>query len=332
MGKSRSIILGSGKQLGIYKRITGQFYTGAYIPKRSRTMKYKLRGHETFAIRKGWLSKGMKRVQENGDVFLSKTENPMDVLGIGANMVKSLRYWLQAVGLTKESETGRRTQTLTPFGKLVLQYDRYIEEAGTLQLLHYKLASNKELAPSWYYFFNEYRGEISESEFEKGLESWLAMEEQEPPSRRLVQDDFACIISTYLPRHKSNPEKDSPESNLECPLAELGLIDFLKKSDRTYKKLPPPPKSLHPWIVLAAIVDAAEGKTEIQLHELSQAPRSISRIFNLDTIALLEVLYQVEGLAQIKLVRTAGLDVIQIMHPDHDFLYCVDQYYKAIKE
>lgn len=295
-------------------------------------MKYKLRGHETFAIRKGWLSKGMKQVVKDGSVFLSKKNNPMDVLGIGANMVKSLRYWLQAVGLTEEPPSSKRSQSLTHFGRLIFQYDRYLEETGTLQLLHYKLACNKQLAPSWYYFFNEFQGEISENDFEKGLENWLVMEEQEKPSRRSIQDDFACIINTYLPRHKSNPEKDSPESNLECPLAELGLIDFLKKSDRIYKKVTPSPKSLHPWIILAAIQDNSHGKTEIQLHELKQHPCSISKIFNLDTIALLDILYQVEGLGQIKLVRTAGLDIIQIIHPQQDFLYCVEQYYKAIKE
>ena len=32
------------------------------------------------------------------------TAEAMDVLGIGANMVKSLRYWLQATGLTVEPE------------------------------------------------------------------------------------------------------------------------------------------------------------------------------------------------------------------------------------
>ena len=37
-------------------------------------------------------------------VFISKNENPMDVLGIGANMVKALRYWLQAVGLTENRQ------------------------------------------------------------------------------------------------------------------------------------------------------------------------------------------------------------------------------------
>ena len=66
-------------------------------------MVMKFRAHDTFFIRKGWLSKGMKYVHAKDDVFISKNENPMDVLGIGANMVKALRYWLQAVGLTEES-------------------------------------------------------------------------------------------------------------------------------------------------------------------------------------------------------------------------------------
>lgn len=102
-------------------------------------MAMKFRAHETFFIRKGWLSKGMRYVSQKPDVFIDKNENPMDVLGIGANMVKSLRYWLQAVGLTCEPSKGKKIQTLTPFGECVYKHDRYIEELGTLYLLHYNL-------------------------------------------------------------------------------------------------------------------------------------------------------------------------------------------------
>ena len=51
-------------------------------------MVMKFRAHDTFFIRKGWLSKGMRYVTQKPDVFIDKNENPMDVLGIGANMVK----------------------------------------------------------------------------------------------------------------------------------------------------------------------------------------------------------------------------------------------------
>ena len=106
-------------------------------------MAMKFRAHDTFFIRKGWLSKGMKYVEQSPDVFISKEDNPMDVLGIGANMVKALRYWLQAVGLTEEPNKGKRVQSFTVLGKSIFENDRYIEELGTLYLLHYKLATNK---------------------------------------------------------------------------------------------------------------------------------------------------------------------------------------------
>ena len=102
----------------------------------------RFRAHETFFIRKGWLSKGIKNVVADPAVFMGNSGNPMDVLGIGSNMVKSLRYWLQTVGLTTEPAYGKKEQSLTDFGKLVKQYDPYIEELGTLWLLHYHLAKN----------------------------------------------------------------------------------------------------------------------------------------------------------------------------------------------
>ena len=98
-------------------------------------MAMKFRAHDTFFIRKGWLNKGMKYVNFKPDVFVDKEENPMDVLGIGSNMVKALRYWLQAVGLTQEPNHGRRIQTFTRFGKCIFENDRYVEELGTLYLL-----------------------------------------------------------------------------------------------------------------------------------------------------------------------------------------------------
>lgn len=45
-------------------------------------MPMKFRAHDTFFIRKGWLSKGMRCVAKKPDVFIAHDENPMDVLGI----------------------------------------------------------------------------------------------------------------------------------------------------------------------------------------------------------------------------------------------------------
>ncbi len=296
-------------------------------------MPMKFRAHETFFIRKGWLSKGMRCVADNPEVFISREENPMDVLGIGANMVKALRYWLQAVGLTEEPERGRRFQAFTALGELIYERDRYIEELGTLCLLQYRLASQKDDATAWYFFFNEFSvSEFSREDYVVALQKYIKMRDGEVDvAIRSLNDDFQCIINTYLPRYKVNTVRVSPENNIDCPLGELGLVDVLNKRKKTYRKSIPASNTLDPYIMLAVIVDNAGGKKEISLNELLTAPCNIGRVFNLDSITMLDVLYRIEKLGLIKINRTAGLDVINIQE-ELDFYDCVERYYASINE
>lgn len=294
-------------------------------------MAMKFRAHDTFFIRKGWLSKGMKYVCTKSDVFVAKDENPMDVLGIGTNMVKALRYWLQAVGLTVEPNSGKRSQSFTQLGNSIFEHDRYIEELGTLYLLQYRLASNKKEATAWYYFFNVFNmTEFSRDDFVDSILRWIKMEEgEEAVAIRSLNDDFSCIINTYLPRYKTNPNRVAPESNIDCPFGELGLLDILSKEKKTYRKAIPTANSINPWVALAVIVDQANGAKEISLNELLTAPCNIGRAFNLDAITMLDVLYQIEKMNKIKINRTAGLDVIRILD-ELNFQDCVDAYYNSI--
>jgi len=291
----------------------------------------KFRAHDTFFIRKGWLSKGMKNVAVKPDIFVAKDENPMDILGIGANMVKSLRYWLQTVCLTSEPTKGKRAQTLTDFGASVYANDRFIEELGTLFLLHYKLATNRDDATAWWFFFNEFSmSEFTREDFVGSLQNYLQMvEDGESVAIRSLNDDFACIISTYVPRYKSNPGKVSAENNIDCPLGELGLIDIMSRKTKTYKKATPAVDSINPWIAMAIISDCALGKLEISLNELLTAPGNIGRILNLDAVSMLDLLYKVEKTGSIKIIRTAGLDIIRIQK-QYTFQECVDEYYRSL--
>ena len=294
-------------------------------------MAMKFRADDTFFIRKGWLSKGMKYVHSKPDVFVAKDENPMDVLGIGANMVKALRYWLQAVGLTEEPNSGKRVQTFTPLGQSVFTNDRYIEELGTLYLLHYRLSSNKTDATAWYYFFNEFTmSEFSRDDFVEFLQRRIRMEDSDAAvAIRSLNDDFSCIINTYLPRYKTSPNRVAPESNIDCPFGELGLIDILSKEKKTYRKAIPVASTISPWVALAIIVDQAGESKEISLNELLTAPCNIGKTLNLDAISMLDVLYQIERIGKIKINRTAGLDVIHILE-GLTFQDCVDAYYQSI--
>lgn len=291
----------------------------------------KFRAHDTFFIRKGWLNKGLRNVNADAGVFMGSKGNPMDVLGIGANMVKALRYWLQAVRLTSEPATGRKEQTFTEFGNVVFENDPYIEEMGTLWLLHYQLASNKDEATAWYYFFNEFKAsEFTKDDFVKQLSNYVRINGEEV-SERSLEDDYNCIINTYVSRMKSNPEKVQPESNIDCPFGELGLIDIANKKEKLYRKATPKKDLIHPLVVLAVILDQANGKEEIKISSIQNDPCNVGKIFNLDIITLTALLYKIELMGYIKVIRTAGLDVIRITK-DTSFIECIKDYYEAINK
>lgn len=293
----------------------------------------KFRGHETFFIRKGWLSKGMKYVKQNGEVFVSKEEKPMDVLGIGSNMVKSLRYWLQVAGITQEKKSGKRVQTFTPLGDLIFKYDRYIEEQGTLALLQYYLANSKEDATSWYYFFNVFNmQEFAKEDFINGIKKWLTMQDDSVNvAERSLQDDFNCIINTYLPRYKSGNKYISPENNIACPLGELGLVDYVSREKKIYRKNIVTAEQIPPRIAWAMILSKYPNQSEIRLESMQNDAGSIGRLFNLDVITLLKVLRNIENMGVLKIVRTAGLDVVKVLKKE-TALENIEAYYKEIWE
>lgn len=295
-------------------------------------MAMRFRAHETFFIRKGWLSKGMRFVSQKPNVFIDKKENPMDVLGIGSNMVRSLRYWLQAVGLTSEPAKGRKNQTLTDFGKLIYAHDVYTEELGTLYLMQYKLVTNEDMAPSWYYFFNEFTmQEFGREDFLEQIQSYLKLRDTTVALRSLT-DDFNCVMNTYVSKYRSEQSKDSPENNITCPFSELGLVGILsrERGNYIYKKTIPPVRSFNPWVIMAVISDQADGRDEIGLNELLTEKCNIGKVYNLDSICMLEVLHEVEKIGEVKINRTAGLDVIEIINK-RTFEECVEKYYADIE-
>ncbi|PZC50069.1 MAG: Protein of unknown function (DUF4007), partial [Chloroflexi bacterium] len=58
--------------------------------------------HETFHLRDGWMYKGLQAVKHNSQVMLDKQGHHH--LGLGINMFKSMKYWLQATALVRLSE------------------------------------------------------------------------------------------------------------------------------------------------------------------------------------------------------------------------------------
>ena len=107
------------------------------------------------------------------------------------------------------------------------------------------------------------------------------------------------------------------------------MIDFSNKAKKTYKKSIPATSTINPWIALAIIVEQANGRKEISLNELLNSHCNIGKIFNLDAISMLDVLHNIEKIGEIKIIRTAGLDVVQIIN-NRAFIECIKTYYDNI--
>ena len=93
-------------------------------------------------------------------------------------MVNSIRYWLQA---TRIAHRDPSTNTLQPtlLGKIVFgkDGDPYLEDEGTIWLLHWLLASNPEEATAIYWFFNHFhKPAFTTSEVATGLTDFAKRE------------------------------------------------------------------------------------------------------------------------------------------------------------
>lgn len=171
--------------------------------------------HETFHPRFGWLKKGFDRASTDSEIFL-REDAPVR-LGVGKNMVRSIRYWCSAFKLLKDDQP-------TDFGQQLLSqagWDPYLEDPASLWLLHWKLLESPNLATAWDFTFNYFR----QVEFttEDLFYQLCEYRDREAPriSDSSLKKDVSCVLRMYVVQpSKSQVSEDS----LDCPFAELGLV------------------------------------------------------------------------------------------------------------
>lgn len=264
--------------------------------------KVKLKGHETFCLREGWLQKGMEEVQKNPKVF--SVMNGADALGVGSNMAKSIRYWLKALLLTKE-QTGVGT-FLTEFGEMVYRCDPYVEEAFTLWCLHINLACNNTAATSWYVFFNQCKFDsFTRNELELVLkENLCKYAGTDALSERSVKDDCSVLLQMYAREYL---EQNDPEDKKKCPFTRLGLM---RKSGHKYKREKPDLRYFSAEVVLYLLAAAFEGEDSINMEEFYRGAKGVAALLGIGVADYQECLDELAKKGYLLLNRTAGLDMI----------------------
>jgi len=273
--------------------------------------------HETFHIREGWLFKGMSAVEEDPHIFLA--DDASERLGLGKNMVRALRFWMTATGLTEEYQADRYTnQQLTkPFGQVVWKSDPYLEEDGTLWLLHYHLIRGSDNATAWHWFFNYFSQPVfDQGSFVDTLQSWVISVEGRSISENSLKRDFDCLVHTYVPDRRSR----TPEDLMESPLAQLGLmVEADNGQARRYCLLRPSPSRIDPLVLLFVLLDRQENNRaetrQVGLGEVLREPANAGRVFNISTSGLSEAITRLNDAYphySVHLRRTAGLDQLTL--------------------
>lgn len=185
---------------------------------------YRISGHETFPCRYAWLPKAVRGLRKDPKLFGDEA-NAMVELGVGKNMVRSIRFWSQATGMA-EAETKKASLSVTDFGRILLAekgLDPFLEDIRTLWLLHWNLATNTaNPLLAWDFLLNRWQEpELVPSAALKALQKEAETQESQFSIVTLEQH-FNTFLHTYSPTRGRKGEVQ--EDNLDCPLVELGLI------------------------------------------------------------------------------------------------------------
>lgn len=263
--------------------------------------KIKMKRHESFSIREGWLAKGLRAVKNYEKVFSSS--NATDILGIGSNMVKSLKYWMFATGLIEEKN---RTIVLSNFGELINRYDPYLEENFSWWLIHIIMVLNKEDAYIFNSFFNNcnFKTFSKKNIFEQISDNLNS--NNIVFSEKILQDEVNMVIKTYT----IDDSIDNPENNFVCPLSDLNLI---RKIDRDlYEKNRPSYKELNYLIVYYLLEHIIGAKDYISIDDLIKIENGPAKLLNLDKNLINEYLDEMKRNDLIIINRTAGLNMVYL--------------------
>jgi hypothetical protein len=285
--------------------------------------------HESFALRYSWLTKGYKALQNNAAVF---TEDDATVtLGVGKNMVSSIRYWMRACQIIDTANQA------TPIGKMIFGnkgFDPFLEDEATIWLLHWLLVNNPTEATAIYWFFNKYHKPVfTTEELTTSLSDFIrdARFEAKKPSAGTVKNDVSLLTRMYS---ISKPTGRAPlEDSLDSPMASLGLLakasdgkHFLAKADSR--------DSLPPLILGYAVLSLMnfKGLQSLPLDDLMYSRddyTAIGAVFRLSENALIKKLEDlIEAIPGVFEIRdTAGiyqLYLLQAKEPE-DMLH---NYYK----
>jgi hypothetical protein len=243
--------------------------------------RYSFSGHDSFQCRLLWLKKGYDYVK-SGRKF--SDDEAVVKLGVGKNMVSSIRYWLKAFHIIDSDDIP------TEFGEFLFNddtgYDPYLEDEASLWLLHYQLVKSG-IASMYSIIINELRKEKLFFNKETVVNYIKRISENNPLlnfNEKTVAKDFIVFANLY----KNDTEGNDIEESYSGILSEIELLKsegkgkyeqyFIENNERD---------NLPDAVVLFAILDNPDYGNSISLNALEFNFNSPGSIFALNRSGLM---------------------------------------------
>lgn len=151
--------------------------------------------------------------------------------GVGKNMVRAMRFWVEATGLAVTAEVGMKP---TPLGEKFFGtdgLDPYLEDIQTLWLMHWNISTQVENPLfAWEFLLNRWQEhEIAEGPVLKAFAQESERLTQKQLSPVTLHQHFDVFLHTYMPTR--GKKGDLADDNLDCPLTELELLTVVGERD-----------------------------------------------------------------------------------------------------
>lgn len=273
-----------------------------------RTSQMSFSGHQTFSLRYSWLAKGVALLEQDPAGFFA--DDAPTQLGVGKNMVDSIRHWCEILGLAQnDGRIGKgyvKEVGTALFGKK--GFDPYLEHSATLWFLHWELCKATSEATTWHFAFSRWNKAVFTRD---ELVGWLLRVAADAGlskvSRASLKRDVDVFLRTYV--STSAESKKTLEDSFDCPLTELGLIRKLDGDTFEFRRQAH--ASLPSAILAYALSEfwdlvAPEQRT-LSFERVMYDPGSPGNVFQLSELGMTTLLTRLPTQSRITFDESAGM-------------------------
>ena len=287
----------------------------------TQTKKQIFSGHDSFQCRQLWLKKGYDYIISEGNF---NDSDAVVQLGVGKNMVSSIRFWLKAFNIVDSKDVP------TEFGRRLFDdeigYDPFLEDEASLWLLHLQLVKTG-FSSIYSIVFNEFRKEklfFNKDTFVNYLKRVAESDSNLSFNENTVAKDFNVFTNLY----KNVSDDKNIEDSFSGILSEVELLSstgkgkveqfFIENNERD---------GLSEFVVLYAILDNKDYGNSIGLNSLEFNINSPGSVFALNRLGLMNKISEIVSVFEgVTFTDQAGIKELQFKNKFEAFTV-LDKYY-----